>query len=139
VAGIALALLAGFGLLLLLLRRLFHGGVLAVTSPLDWVLVVALLLQVVLGFWVALFCRWGSDWYLYTVVPWFYSLVKLAPNPGPILAFPWVVRLHILGGFFIIALFPFTRPVHLIAFPFWYLWRPYQVVAWNRRAPVKRA
>jgi nitrate reductase gamma subunit len=38
-----------------------------------------------------------------------------------------------LGGFFIILLFPFTRLVHLVTFPITYLWRPIQVVIWNRR------
>jgi nitrate reductase gamma subunit len=32
----------------------------------------------------------------------------------------------------VIALFPFSRLVHLIMFPFWYLWRPYQLVISNR-------
>lgn len=134
VTGIALAVLAGLGLLFLILRRLLNSRVLTVTTKLDWVLLVALLAQVVLGFSVALFYRWGSDWYLYTVVPWLYSLVRFSPNPQPVLALPWIVKFHILWGFFIIALFPFTRLVHLIAFPFWYLWRPYQVVVWNHRS-----
>jgi nitrate reductase gamma subunit len=37
-----------------------------------------------------------------------------------------------LGGFMLIALFPFTRLVHMITFPITYLWRPYQVVIWYR-------
>jgi nitrate reductase gamma subunit len=37
-----------------------------------------------------------------------------------------------LNGFLVIALFPFSRLVHLIMFPFWYLWRPYQLVIANR-------
>ena len=31
------------------------------------------------------------------------------------------------------ALVPFTRLVHLVTAPLAYLWRPYQVVVWNRR------
>jgi nitrate reductase gamma subunit len=33
----------------------------------------------------------------------------------------------------LVALFPFTRLVHVVAIPWSYLWRPYQVVVWNRR------
>ncbi|MBI4301931.1 MAG: respiratory nitrate reductase subunit gamma, partial [Chloroflexi bacterium] len=51
---------------------------------------------------------------------------------------PWAVKSHMLGGFLIIALFPFTRLVHLVTFPITYLWRPYQVVIWNRRARASR-
>ena len=39
-----------------------------------------------------------------------------------------------LGGFLLIALFPFSRLVHVVTVPIGYLWRPYQVVIWNRRA-----
>lgn len=134
VTGLALALLTIFGLALLIVRRIRKPNVFAVTSVMDWVLLAALLTQVVLGFWVALFYRWGSDWYLHTAVPWLISLTKLQPNITYVTVLPWTVKLHLLGGFVIIALFPFTRLVHLVTFPITYLWRPYQVVIWNRRA-----
>jgi nitrate reductase gamma subunit len=133
VTGLALALMTIVGLVLLIVRRLRNVRILAVTSAADWVLLVALLVQVVLGFWVALFYRWGSDWYLYTAVPWLVSLATLNPQVQYVTALPWVVKLHMLGGFFIIAFFPFTRLVHVVTFPITYLWRPYQVVIWNRR------
>lgn len=133
VTGLVLAVFTIVGLALLIWRRLRNARILDVTSPMDWVLLAALLAQVVLGFWVALFYRWGSDWYLHTAVPWLVSLVTLNPQIQYVTALPWVVKLHMLGGFFIIALFPFTRLVHLVTFPIPYLWRPYQVVIWNRR------
>ncbi len=134
VTGLALALLTIFGLVLLIVRRIRKPRVFAVTSAMDWLLLAALVTQVVLGFWVALFYRWGSDWYLHTAVPWLISLAKLQPNIAYVTVLPWTVKLHMLGGFVIIALFPFTRLVHLVTFPITYLWRPYQVVIWNRRA-----
>jgi nitrate reductase gamma subunit len=137
VTGLALALATLAGLALLILRRLRHARVLAVTSAMDWVLLVALLGQVALGFWIALVYRWGSDWYLFTSVPWLVSLAAFNPQIQYVRALPWLVKLHILGGFVIIALFPFTRLVHLVTFPITYLWRPYQVVIWNRRPVVQ--
>ncbi len=133
VTGLALALMAVLGLALLILRRLTNARAFTVTSALDWILLAALLAQVVLGFWVALFYRWGSDWYLHTAVPWLVSLLTLNPQIQYITVLPLVVKLHMLGGFLIIALFPFTRLVHFVTFPITYLWRPYQVVIWNRR------
>ena len=133
VTGLVLALLALVGLAVLIARRLGSARVTAVTSTMDWVLLVALLAQVGLGFWVALVYRWGSDWYLHTAVPWLWSLATLRPQTQFVVALPWVVKLHMLGGFLIVALFPFTRLVHLVTVPIWYLWRPYQVVVWNRR------
>ncbi len=133
VVGVSLALMAMVGLALLIVRRLTSTRVTVVTSAMDWVLLAALLVQVVLGFSVALFFRWGSDWYLQTAVPWLVSLLKLHPQPQYVSALPWIVKLHILGGFVLVALFPFTRLVHLATFPITYLWRPHQVVVWNKR------
>jgi len=133
VTGLGLGLLALIGLVVLTVRRLHDDRARAVTSAADWALLVVLLLQVALGFWVALVYRWGSDWYLHTAVPWVISLATLNPQIQYVTALPWVVKLHMLGGFLLIAIFPFTRLVHLVVFPLSYLWRPWQVVIWNRR------
>lgn len=134
VTGLALALMTVVGLALLIVRRVRNARVLAVTSTMDWLLLVVLLVQVALGTWVALVYRWGSDWYLHTAVPWLLSLLRFEPQTQYVTALPWVVKLHMLGGFLVILLFPFTRLVHLVTFPVTYLWRPIQVVIWNRRA-----
>ncbi len=138
VTGLALAALAIAGLVLLVGRRLGNPRVRAVTSAMDWVLLVALLVQVALGFWVALVYRWGSDWYLHTAVPWLVSLLVLDPRIQYVTALPWAVKLHMIGGFVIVALFPFTRLVHVVTVPISYLWRPYQVAIWNRRVAAGR-
>jgi nitrate reductase gamma subunit len=134
VIGLALALSALVGLVLLIVRRLTSARITSVTSVMDWVLLANLLAQVALGFWVALFYRWGSDWYLHTAVPWLISLAQLDPQTQFVTSLPWVVKLHMLGGFLLIGLFPFTRLVHVVTVPITYLWRPYQVVVWNRRS-----
>ena len=139
VIGIALGLAAVLGLAVLILRRISNQRIGAVTSRADWLLLVVLFGQVVLGLWVALGYRWGSDWYVHTVVPWLESLFKLQPDTQFITILPWVVKLHALGGFVLIALFPFTRLVHIVTVPITYLWRPYQVVIWNRRPPRSHA
>ncbi|MBI4247695.1 MAG: respiratory nitrate reductase subunit gamma [Candidatus Rokubacteria bacterium] len=136
VIGLALGLLALIGLVVLFARRLGDSRARIVTSLGDWILLAVLLAQVVLGFWVALVYRWGSDWYVHTAVPWLLSLVTLAPRVEYVTALPWVVKLHMLGGFVLLAIFPFTRLVHVVVPPVSYLWRPWQVVIWNRR-PVR--
>ena len=138
ISGLTLALFAMIGLVLLILRRLGNARVFRVTTTMDWVLLAALLAQVALGFWVALFYRWGSDWYLHTAVPWMVSLVQFKPQIQYVSALPWIVKAHMLGGFVIIALFPFTRLVHVVTYPYSYLWRPYQLVRWNRRTRALR-
>jgi nitrate reductase gamma subunit len=133
VIGLVLALSALLGLGLLIVRRIANPRISSVTSVMDWVLLATLLAQVALGFWVALFFRWGSDWYLLTAVPWLISLAELNPQTQFVVALPLVVKLHMLGGFVLVAMFPFTRLVHLVTYPVTYLWRPYQVVIWTRR------
>lgn len=131
-AGMALALLALFGILTLIVRRMPRRRLArASTSPMDWILLAALLLQVSSGFAVALFDRWGSMWYLGTAVPWFWSIVALRPDPSTVAMMPTLVQFHFVLGFVVILLFPFTRLVHLVSVPVGYLWRPYQLVVWN--------
>ena len=130
--GFAFGMAALFGLCVLMVRRSTYERIRAVTSPMDWVLLIALLVQVALGMYVSLAYRWGADWYVDTAVPWLVSLVSLNPQTQYVSSLPWAVKLHMLNGFLVIALFPFSRLVHLIMFPFWYLWRPYQLVIRNR-------
>ncbi len=135
--GISLAFYALFGIIVLIIRRLPTASrVRRVTSYMDGIVLGLLLVQVATGLSIAIFDRWGSLWYLKTAVPWFWSLAKLHPDMSTVVALPGFVKLHFVLGFAIILLFPFSRLVHLVMFPVQYLWRPYQVVIWNRRARV---
>ncbi|MGB8064935.1 MAG: respiratory nitrate reductase subunit gamma [Candidatus Sulfotelmatobacter sp.] len=138
--GMSLAIFALFGLVVLIIRRLPSNSLArAVTSRMDGVLLIFLLLQVATGLSIALFDRWGSLWYLRTAVPWFWSLVELRPDMNTVAFLPAFVKFHFVLGFAVILLFPFTRLVHLVMFPIWYLWRPYQVVIWHRRPSGERS
>lgn len=137
ITGMGLALLAIIGMGLFIWRRLVYPRVRVVTTRGDWVLLVALLAQVVLGFVTAFAYRWGGLWYLHTATPWLESLVRLSPDTAAVAALPWLVKLHFVGGFAIIALIPFTRLIHVLTIPIEYLWRPYRVVVWNRRQALR--
>jgi len=132
--GKVFALMAFAGVGVLILRRLTRSGIRAVTSAMDWVVLVLLLNQVFLGLWTAIFYRWGAAWYIYTATPWVASLATFRPQPQYVASLPWVPKLHFLNATLLIALFPFSRLVHLVTFPITYLWRRFQVVIWNRRA-----
>ncbi len=139
VTGMALGLYTFFGLVVLIMRRLAPRSLVQkVTSYMDGVILFALLIQIGSGVAIAIFDRWGGLWYLRTAVPWFWSLADLHPNMSTVAALPPFVKLHFVFGFVLILLFPFSRLVHLVMFPLQYLWRPYQVVVWNRR-PRKAA
>ncbi len=131
--GLALGFFAILGVIVLVIRRLpTESRARAVTSPMDWVLLFLLLVQVVTGAEIALFDRWGSVWYLSTAAPWLWSLARFQPDIASVTALPALIQFHFLWGFAIILLFPFSRLVHIFMIPIEYLWRPYQVVVWYR-------
>ena len=132
-AALAFGFLTLWGLVVLIIRRASSSRLRVVTSAMDVVLLLALLVQIVAGLWTAIFYRWGSSWYAAFAVPYLYSLLTLNPDVSLVANLPIVVKVHIIGAFVLIALLPFTRLVHFLVFPIAYLWRPYQVVIWNRK------
>ncbi len=132
VTGLALGISTLIAVTLLIFRRSLNARVSAVTSAVDWLVLAALLLQVATGVYIAFTLRWGSVWYLHTASPWLWSLLKLDPQVHYLAALPTVVKLHAFNAFFIVALFPFSRLVHVVSVPLTYLARPYQVVVWYR-------
>jgi len=135
VSALAFGLLALLGLVMLVARRLNNARVRKVTSVMDVVLLLVLLVQVVAGLWTTVFFRWGSSWYAGFAVPYLRSLFLLRPDIALVNTLPMMVQLHIVNAFVIVALLPFTRLVHFLSFPLGYLFRPHQVVIWNRRDP----
>lgn len=135
VTGMALGVVTVAALTVLIVRRAAHPRVSAVTSAVDWVLLVALLLQVATGVLIAVTLRWGGLWYVHTISPWLWSLVKLNPDITYVAAMPAIVKLHAFNGFLLVALFPFSRLVHVVSVPLAYITRPYQIVVWYRQRP----
>ena len=136
VTGLALGVSTLIAVALLIFRRAINARVSAVTTVIDWLVLLTLLLQVATGVYIAFTLRWGSVWYLHTATPWLWSLVKLDPQVHYLAALPAVVKLHAFNAFLILALFPFSRLVHVVSAPLTYLARPYQVVVWYRERRV---
>ena len=129
VGGLVGGALLAAGLVLLLIRRLkFHHRLRLVTTRVDWVLYALLLAIITIGL-IVTFDQSVLGHYDYreTVSVWFRSLFVLAPDVARIAAAPLVFQLHIGLAFALIALWPFTRLVHLWSVPLGYLVRPYVV------------
>ncbi len=137
VTGLALGISTLIAVVLLISRRIGNARVSAVTTVVDWLVLLALLLQVATGVYIAFTLRWGSVWYMHTATPWLWSLLKLDPQVHYLAALPAVVKLHVFNAFLIAALFPFSRLVHVVSVPLTYLSRPYQVVVWYRQRRVR--
>ncbi|HQZ97110.1 MAG TPA: respiratory nitrate reductase subunit gamma [Pyrinomonadaceae bacterium] len=129
--GLVFGLLALIGIVALIWRRIRMPRIRAVTSTIDTIILVLLFAQVVLGVYTALFYRWGSSWFAASAVPYLRSLFLFQPDVEMIKPLPHIVKTHIINAFLLIAIFPFSRLVHMVSLPVEYLWRPYQVVIWN--------
>ena len=129
--GLLFGMLAFVGIVSLIIRRLTSARIRAVTSAMDIVVLLVLLIQVALGVYTALFYRWGSSWYATSAVPYLRSLFVLQPDLKMIAPLPMAVKAHIVNAFVFLAILPFSRLVHMLVVPIHYLWRPYQVVIWN--------
>lgn len=134
VTALIAGLLTIIGMLALLWRRISDHKVRRVTTTMDWIVLSVLLAQIASGLYVALFHPWGSSWFAAALTPYLWSLVQLNPQIGTVAVLPLFVKVHIAGAWILIALFPFTRLVHILVVPNPYLWRKPQVVRWYRRA-----
>ncbi len=133
--GLALGLWALFGVVVLIYRRLTNRRIQAVTSVMDGVVLALILVQVVTGLWIALGYRWGSFWGTSVFVPYVWSLLTFQPQPELVAPLPFVLQLHAFSFFVFLALFPFSRLVHIVTVPLGYLTRPWQKVVRMNREP----
>ena len=131
--GLALGLFALLGILLLLLRRCNSAMLKQVTFSSDWLLLLLLAFQAGTGVYVSYVLRWGSQWYLYTAVPYLWSVVSFDPQLGYVADFPLAVKLHAACAFLIVALLPFTKLVHMLYLPFDFLKDPPILYRWRSR------
>lgn len=132
VVALTCGLAALIGLLSLGVRRAVNARVRAVTSPMDVVVLVLLVVQVGLGVYIAVTLRWGSSWFAAALAPYLRSLLVLQPDSSLLAVLPLAVRLHVLGAFVLLAILPFSRLVHVFVLPLRYVWLRPQLVIWNR-------
>ncbi len=135
ITGLALGLWAGFGIVVLIARRVSDARIRKVTSPMDIVVLVVVAAQILTGVWIAAGYRWGSYWGTAVFVPYIRSLLSFQPDPSYVEPLPLVLKLHVLSFFVFLAVFPFSRLVHIITLPLQYFSRPWQKVVANRHPP----
>ena len=131
VTGFVFGLSALVGLINLFFRRNTNDRIKVVTSKMDILIELLIIVQIILGLWIAYGYRWGSSWFSSVLSPYLWSIFYLNPNIEAVSTMPLVIQLHISLAFVIVLLIPFTRLVHLLVPPLHYLWRPYQRVIWN--------
>jgi nitrate reductase gamma subunit len=136
--GMGLGVWCLAGLVILIYRRLVERRLRVVSTPMDYIVLALLLASVVTGLIVASAYRYGSFWFTAVFTPYLLSIFLLQPRVELVAPLPWVIKLHLINFFVLLAVFPFSRLVHIITYPLGYLFRPWQLVIWARRKQALR-
>lgn len=139
ITGLALGLWALAGLGILLWRRVSEPHVRAVTTPMDLVLLILLLVSLITGVLTATLYRFGSYWFTGVFTPYLWSLAIFQPRMDLVAPLPWVIKLHVINFFLLAIAFPFSRLIHIFTYPIGYLVRPWQIIISNRRPKTSRS
>jgi nitrate reductase gamma subunit len=75
----------------------------------DSVFLGLLLVALASGFFTQTLFRWASSWGAMTLAPYVGSVLRGAPREHLVDEMPFVVRLHVVSSFAVLAAFPFTR------------------------------
>ncbi|WP_374649858.1 respiratory nitrate reductase subunit gamma [Dongia sp.] len=125
------------GLTMLIHRRLTDPRIRATSSNMDIAIVLLLWAQLVLGMISIYYSAQHSDGGVMLVLAEYCQrLITLRGiDAAAIAGLSWVYQAHLILGFTLFLLFPFSRLVHIWSAPVFYVFRPYQVV---RRRSAKK-
>lgn len=126
------------GMFILTSRRFSNRTVRQLSSKSDMIVNTLLLFIVFIGVYSSLVTNnvvAGFD-YRDSLSVWFRSLFTLNPHTALMMSVPLAFKLHVLTGFFIFALWPFTRLVHVWSVPLNYVGRSY--ILYRKHAPNKK-
>jgi len=128
-AGSVAGLMALVGLVMLVRRRRLTPSVFRVTTRMDKAMYLLLGLVIVIGAFNTIGVNLlgpGHD-YRADVAVWFRSVFWLQPEADLMASAPISFQLHAIAAFSLLAVWPFTRLVHVFSVPLGYLARPYVV------------
>ncbi len=133
--GGASGLMCLVGLVMLLHRRLSDPRILRTSSFADIAVLVILLVQLLLGLstiFVSLNQLDGRE--MVALMNWAQHIVTLRPGAANfVMGVSPIFKVHLVLGMTIFLIFPFTRLVHILSAPIWYLGRRgYQIVRTRR-------
>jgi nitrate reductase gamma subunit len=139
VAGTLAGIATLVGIVMLIYRRRTTGPVFLATTRNDKLMYVVLVAAIVFGMVATLTGGHYPDGvehnYRETVSIWFRSLLVFQPDVEAMAASTWQFQVHVLVGFALFALIPFSRLVHAFTVPLHYLFRPYIVYRSRDAAP----
>ncbi len=128
VSGGVFGILCLIGLIMLIKRRMTNPRIRATSSTSDIMILFVLLAQLILGLLTIVASTQHLDGSVMVLLgDWAQSVVTLQPIRAAEAIAPVgiIYKLHVFLG---VTLFPFTRLVHIVSAPIWYLGRRYQIV-----------
>lgn len=122
------------GMIILTSRRFTKANVRKLSTTSDMVVNVILLFIVFMGLYATVVTNAVEPDFDYrsSISIWFRNLFILRPDPALMTNVPLSFKIHVLAGFFIFALWPFTRLVHVWSVPLNYVGRSYILYRKNR-------
>jgi len=141
VAGGAAGLVCLVGGAMLLHRRLFDARIRATSSFGDSAILIMLMAQLLLGLSTIPQSLKHMDGHeMVKFMGWAQGVFTLRPGAADLLMdVHWVFKIHIVLGLTILLVFPFTRLVHMLSAPVWYLnRRGWQLVRTRGAMPPRR-
>lgn len=140
VLSVSIGTLAGLatvaGLAILLYRRITVPAVRKATTRVDKLMYTLLSAAILTGMLNTVGSNLIGGGYNYreTVSPWFRSLFTLSPQPELMAGTPLNFQIHNVVVLVLLAIWPYTRLVHVFSAPLGYLTRPY--VVYRSRDPA---
>ena len=131
VSGGVFGILCLIGLIMLIKRRMNNPRIRATSSTSDIMVLFVLLAQLILGLLTIVASTQHLDGSVMVMLgDWAQSVVTLQPIKAAEAIAPVgiIYKLHVFLGVTLFVLFPFTRLVHIVSAPIWYLGRRYQIV-----------
>lgn len=132
--GVTIAVVGLIGLLLVLAQHLFSRRLIGVITPVDFLVLVLLVVQFCLGLVIIIGYRWSASWTLSTTTPYLWSLLALRPDPSFIIDMPLPIKVHIFNAWLFVLLVPFSNIRHVFTLPFRLFERKVYKSIWN--API---
>ena len=142
VAGGVAGIFALIGALVLLHRRLFDPRIRKTSNPSDIAILVLLTLQLILGLsTIPLSMQHLDGSEMVKFMNWAQRIFTFRPGAADYVAdASWVFKSHLILGLTIFLVFPFTRLVHMLSAPIWYLpRRGWQIVRTKRNMSAPKS
>ncbi|MDD2474522.1 MAG: respiratory nitrate reductase subunit gamma [Dysgonamonadaceae bacterium] len=128
--GSFFGIMAIVGMLILVSRRFSDPRIKANSSIQDYLIIFLLLVEALIGLTAVAETATGPIEKYAALSEWAQAVVTFQPDAGAIIAGHSIqYKLHIVTGLFIFMIFPYTKLMHILVYPFVYIFRSgYQLV-----------